>query len=133
MSAARKVIAAIACLAILGVACSDETTPPAAVPGSLAVSVGSPNGAEGAAVLETPDAGIVDVAGEGVQVFHWRAGGISRIVVLLDQPGTINFRLSIEDLGRPPRLRLVEVADADNRLRPNLASYAVNAQPVTGT
>ncbi len=83
-------------------------------------------------MLETADAGIVGVAADDAQVFHWRAGGLSRVVVLLDQAGDLRFRLSVEDLNRPPQLRIVEVADALNRLRPSHAGYLVRAKPWTG-
>lgn len=126
-------VIALALIATVGlVACGDDPTPPEPVPGDLLVTVISANGAEGAAVLETGDAGIVGISANGAQAFHWRAGGLSRIVVLLGQAGELRFRLSVEDLNRPPRLRIVEVADASNTLRTSLAGYSVTAQPVTG-
>ncbi len=128
-----KTVIALALLATLGLAaCGDDPTPPAPLPGDLWVAVASPNGVEGATVLETADAGIVAVSAEEAQVFHWRAGGLSRVVVLLDQPGELRFRVSVEDLNRPPRLRIVEVADPSNALRASLARYSVTSQPVTG-
>ncbi len=128
-----KTVIALALIATVGpVACDDDPTPPGPVPGDLIVTVVSPNGVEGAVVLETADAGIVGVAADDAQVFHWRAGGLSRVVVLLDQAGDLRFRLSVEDLNRPPQLRIVEVADAANRLRPSHAGYLVRAKPWTG-
>lgn len=128
----RSVIT-LALIANVGLAaCGDDPTPPAPVPGDLLVTVVSPNGAEGAAVLETGDAGIVGISANGAQAFHSRAGGLSRVVVLLDQAGELRFRLIVEDLNRPPRLRILEVADASNTLRPSLAGYSVTSQPVTG-
>ncbi len=124
--------ALIALAAVTFVACGDDPTPPEPVPGDLLVTVVSPNGAEGSAVLETAEAGIVGVSADEAQVFHWRAGGLSRVVVLLDQAGELRFRLSVEDLNRPPRLRIVEVADSSNTLRPSLAGYRVTAEPVVG-
>ncbi len=124
--------ALIALAALSFIACDDDPTPPEPVPGDLRVTVVSPNGVEGAAVLETGDAGIVGISANGAQAFHRRAGGLSRIVVLLDQAGDVRFRLSVDDLNRPPRLRIVEVADGSNTLRPSLAGYSVTAQPVTG-
>ncbi len=124
---------ALIALAVTGLlACGDDPTPPEPVPGDLLVTVVSPNGAEAAAVLETADAGIVSVSADDAQLFHWRAGGLSRVVVLLDQAGPVRFRLSVEDLNQPPRLRIVEVADASNTLRPSLAGYNVTAEPLIG-
>jgi len=134
MTGYQKATILLACVAALGIAaCGDEaTTPPEAVPGELLVSVDSPNGLEGAAVLETADEGVVEITGDGAQVFHWRQGGIIRIVVLLDAPGEIRFVLEVEDINRPPQMRLVEVADPDNRLRAGLLFYRVIAEPMVG-
>jgi hypothetical protein len=125
----------LAVAAWLGVAaCGDEPTPPTPtpVPGDLVVSLVSPNGGEGAAVLETGDEGIVDIAAEGSQAYLWQAGGASRIVVLLDEPGDVRFTISVEDVNEPPRLEIVEVADGDNRLRESLTGYRVVLEPVIG-
>lgn len=128
-----KTLIALALIAAVGiVACGDEPTPPEPVPGDLIVTVVSPNGVEGAAVLETADAGIIGVSAENAQVFHWRAGGLSRVVLLLDQPGELRFRLSVQDLSRPPNLRIVEVADGENSLRASHAGYVVRAVVWTG-
>jgi len=134
MSGYQKATILLACVAALGIAaCGDETTlPPEAVSGELLVSVVSPNGLEGAAVLETADEGVVEITGDGGQVFHWRQDGIIRIVVLLDAPGEISFVLEVENLNRPPQLQLVEVADPDNRLRAGLFLYRVIAEPMIG-
>lgn len=113
-------------------ACGDDPTPPEPVPGDVLVTVVSPHGVEGAIVLETADAGIVGVSADEAQVFHWRAGDLSRVVVLLDQAGELRFRLSVEDLNRPPRLRIVEVADALNRLRASHAGYVLRVAPWIG-
>ncbi|NIR46287.1 MAG: hypothetical protein GWN99_17775, partial [Gemmatimonadetes bacterium] len=53
----------------------------------------------------------------------------TRIVVLLDAPGTIRFTLGVEDVNRPPQLELVEVADPDNRLRGDLTGYGLEFVP----
>ena len=124
---------ALACAAaVLFWACGEDATQPAPVPGDLTVRVVSPNGLEGAVVLQTVQEGIVDITSQVGQAHHWRAGDVSRIVVLLDEPGEIRFTLSVADLNRPPRLRVVEVADPDNRLRSVLVGYVVESEPVMG-
>ena len=134
MVRAPRLAARFGCgLAIFLLSCGEEATEPAPVPGDLAVSVVSPNGVEGAAVLQTVQEGIVDITSDVGQAHHWRAGDVSRIVVLLDAPGDIRFTLSVADLNRPPNLRVVEVADPDNRLRPLVVGYVVESEPVTRT
>jgi len=134
MTEHHKTTILVACVAALGIAaCGDEATPPLeAVPGELLVRVESPKGLEGAAVLETADEGVVEITGDGGQLFQWRQDGNIRIVVLLDTPGEIRFVLEVEDINSPPQLRLVEVADPDNRLRAGLLFYRVIAEPRIG-
>ena len=119
-------------VAVTFLACGDDPTPPEPVPGDLMVSIVSPNGLEGAAVLQTADEGIAAVTAEGAQAFHWRAAGLSRVVILLDQAGDVRITVSVADQNNPPRLQIAEVAGPDNRLRTDLAGYAVTAEPVTG-
>jgi hypothetical protein len=123
---------AVACL-LTAAACGDAPPEPEPVPGDLDVTLVSPNGSEGAAVLETEDEGVVEVSvEEGLQAFHWTEGGLTRIVLLLDGVGEIRFRMSVTDVYRPPRLELVEVADGVNRLRSSLAGYEIAVEPVEG-
>ena len=115
-------------------ACDDAPPEPEPLPGRLVMTLVSPNGAEGAAVLATADAGIVDVTAEApVQAFHWREGGVTRIVLLRDEPGEIRFSASVQDVNRPPRLEVVEIADGGNRLRTSLTDYEVDVEPHGGT
>lgn len=109
-------------------ACDEEVTPPEPVSGTLVVSLTSPNGAEGAAVLETSAEGIVGVANEAGQAFYRQGGDTSRIVVILDEPGEVRFTLEVEDVNTPPELEIVEVADGANELRADLTGYEVVIQ-----
>jgi hypothetical protein len=123
-------------------ACDDEVTPPQAIPGSVIVTLQSPNDSEGAFVLRTTDRGTVDVelvdvtllgqdppdvrAADG-GAFHFRAGGVSRIVAYRDQAGEISLELTVEDVNRPPQWQIVEVAGGDNTLRTSLSGYEIRA------
>ena len=124
----RATACALSIACILAVVACDDTPPePQPVPGDLDVRLVSPNGSEGAAVLQTTDGGITDISvEEGLQAFHWTEGGLTRIVLLRDEVGEIRFVMSLEDVNRPPRLEVVEVADGVNRLRASLAGYAVD-------
>jgi len=103
------------------------------MPGDLVVRLVSPNGSEGAAVLQTTDGGITEIAvAAGLQAFHWTEGGLTRIVLLRDEAGEIRFVISVEDQNRPPQLEIVEVADGANRLRASLAGYSVQIGRLEG-
>ncbi|UCC47466.1 MAG: hypothetical protein JSV41_08150 [Gemmatimonadota bacterium] len=119
---------------ISALACSEGRGPtrPEPMPGELLVAVVSPNGAEGAAVLETVAEGIVEAAAEDGDAYVFRAGNTSRIVVLLNDPSEIRFTLWVEDIHAPPALRIVEVADGENRLRATLSGYRVEVEPASG-
>lgn len=104
------------------------------MPGVLDVRLVSPNGSEGAAVLETADEGITEIAVEGgLQAFHWTEGGLTRIVLLRDEAGEIRFAMSVDDVNRPPQLEIVEIADGDNRLRASLTGYEIDVERRGGT
>jgi hypothetical protein len=109
--------------ALAAAACDDVGQPPSGR--ELNVTVVSPNGAEGAAVLETTAPGIVGVASEAGDAFFSSSDTLTRIVVILDRPGALRFTLSFDTVPAPPALLLVEVADGANNLRDDLADYEV--------
>jgi hypothetical protein len=116
-------LATAAVLAFLS--CDDGPSEPPAGAGDLVVHLVSPNGSEGAAVFETSDEGIVGVDCEACDVFYRRAGGTSRIVVLMTISGEVHFTMSVEDRQSPPELQVVQVADASNELRDDVSGYTV--------
>ncbi len=130
----RSAVRALAIAGLLAaVACDDAPPEPQPVPGDLDVTLVSPNGSEGAAVLETADEGVTEISvEEGLQAFHWTEGGLTRIVLLLDDVGEIRFRMSVADVNRPPQLDLVEVSDGVNSLRSTLTGYEIAVEPVEG-
>ncbi len=103
--------------------CSDAPSGPPSGPGDLVASLASPNGAEGAAVFEVTGGGIIVITVEAGQAVHFQSGGISRIVVLLDEPGDIGFTMTVEDRRAVSNLRVIEVADSANVLRDDLSGY----------
>ncbi len=112
-------------VALAFLSCGDEPSAPPPGPGDLVVSLISPNGAEGAALFETTDAGIVGVTAEGGEAYHFQAGGTGRVVVILEVPGEVRFTMNVAERSRPPELSVVEVADGNNRLRGDTSGYTV--------
>ena len=111
-------------LAGLFVGCSDEA--PVAAPGSLNVTVASPNGAEGAA--------IVLLLGDGVQSVSavpptelYAGGGSSQTRVVLFHPtgGDLMFEVAVTDTTNLPAWVVEEVAGPDDELRSDVTAYSL--------
>ena len=85
----------------------------------------SPNGIEGAAVLELDGTFPEVVAPTGTQVFTHAGGAVTRVVLVLTNPGTLEFTVTLDDVGEAPDVRVIEVADGSNALRASLSGYRV--------
>jgi hypothetical protein len=92
-------------------------------PGAVTVSLVSPTGAEGAAVVALTGAGIGEVSGAGTRVFAAATPGGTRVVVVAEPAGALRFQVQVEDVTAPPTAALVEVADGEDRLRTSLQGY----------
>lgn len=91
----------------------------------------SPSGSEGAAVLDLSGGGFSAIrADTGTTVFVEPSGDASRVVLILEEPGEIRFRLRLENEKKPPRVDVVEVADGDNALR-DPTTYTVRFERAT--
>ena len=121
------VAVAAVCLAVGGVhACGEEgTAPEERIPGELAVTLVSPNGDEGAVVLEALGREITGVTMTEGRAFLGGSGLRTRIVALLAEPGEIRVTLEVENVERPPRLSILQVADGSNRLRGDVSGYSL--------
>ena len=96
-------------------------------PGWLCADLESPNGQEGAAVLELAGGrGLGTVSLDGGDVFYELDGSTIRIVVVMDTPGTIHLEIRTDDVARVPSVAVVQVADGENRLRSSLAGYRLS-------
>lgn len=132
-----RVPAAVLLSALLLVwACSDDPAGPSG-PADVVVEVVSPNGLEGAAVLEISGGGFSDLrlaaAGEGVLFAESTSAGEALVGVILDRGGDLRFVMTVEDAGDPPRIDVLSVAGADDRLRPSTAGYQVRIGPAEGS
>ena len=113
---------ALVCLAAAG---CDRSTDPSG-PGTLTASVVSPNGAEGAAILDVTGAVDTVTASADIRAFSSATATGRRVIVVRSNPGELSVRLRVPDVSRPPQVTLVEVAGGDDRLRPSLDGYQVD-------
>jgi hypothetical protein len=91
----------------------------------MTATLRSPNGAEGAAVVELSGPGIGAVTGVDGTVFAEAVGGVTRVVVLRATPGEVAFRVTMAEGAEQPGATVVEVAGGDDALRPSLSGYRV--------
>ena len=117
----RRLLAAALLFTSLLAACHDGSSPKRS---GAAGSVVSPNGAEGAAVIEF--AGVVSsISVPGGVGYLSSSGGVTRAALILQQPGTIRFSLPGVAIGSGPAATVIEVADGSNQPRAAVAGYTV--------
>ena len=98
-------------------------------PGALTATLVSPNGAEASAVFEfTGGVDLSFVSVVGGEAFYQHSGGSSRVVVVLDDPGEIQFRVGTADVGEIPQVTVIQVADGNNDLRPSVSGYEIRVE-----
>jgi len=118
----------------IGLAASCDSAPTApSGPGQLDALLISPNGAEAAAVFQLTGTNIGAIETEGGDVFRATNGNVNRIVVILDEPGNVRFRVYVAERSEPPDVLVVEVADGNNQIRHQLGGYRVEFTPVIDT
>jgi len=113
--------------ALLAAACGD--TGPESGPGTLTATVLSPNGAEGAAVVDVFGPGIGAVAALEGRVFSQRRGDTVRVVLVRDgEAGDLRFTLAVADTTRVFTGVVLEVACPDDALRTAVSTYALEVR-----
>ena len=117
-------LAALAVAALAFAGCSDSTRPDG--PGTLTAELVSPNGDEGAAILDV--VGTVDSfkGSSDVSVHTTPTPTGTRAIVVRLSPGALQMSIHVPDISNPPAITVVEVAAGDDKLRPSLAGYHVD-------
>ena len=114
-------------VAALG-SCGDDTASPGASPGTLEARLTSPNGPEGALLVEI-DGALGSVSAEVGHLFHQRVEGRTMVVVVLEEAGEVRFRFDVPDVEAIPAYRIIEVSGPDDTLRGDLAGYTLQLLP----
>jgi hypothetical protein len=122
----RAISIAVAVAALLTASCDNSTG--SSGPGPLSAVLVSPNGNEGAAVLDVVGSVESVTTPDGVSAYTTPAANGLRIVLVRLDAGTLSMTLKVPDISNPPALSVVEVAGPDNALRQSLAGYRVEIQ-----
>lgn len=114
------IVVAIALLA----ACADEG--PVSGPGTMTATLRSPNGSEGAAVIQLVGDGVGAITAVGAtEVYGNPSDGTTRVVLVNRAGGTLSFQVAVADTTQPPSWVIQEVAGPDDELRASLTGYGL--------
>ena len=119
-------------LAALALAACDGGTGAEAAGGEFIAALESPNGAEGAALLELTGPGVEQVSASSATLFRQTVSGGLRVMLVREPAGRIEFRVRMAPGSRPPAVRVVEVVDGDDRPRASVQGYEVSFTPTRG-
>ena len=116
--------------AVLGMAgalaaCGDDPPSEPPTPGNLQATLVSPNGGEGAVLLELTGTPVRSVTLPGGGRAFVEGTDPARVLLVFPEPGTVQFSVGVDDVNRPPRARVIEVADAANQPRASVSGYRV--------
>jgi hypothetical protein len=127
MRTRRRALVLLLAIAAGAVRCTGDgpAEPPAAVPGTRMLQVDSPNGAEGAALIELDATNVHAVGGDSAMVLVERDGAKLRVAIVRATPGLLRLRVDIADTAAAVTATLLEVAGPQNALRP-LTGYSVS-------
>lgn len=127
----RRILIVPAALALA--ACDPGGTGPSLEGGTFRAVLQSPNGAEGAALLEMEGTGITDFTAPAGELLGTSQGTPRRMVFLKEPAGTIEFQVTVEPGNELPTVRVLEVVDGADVPRASLNGYRVNFSRVEGS
>lgn len=117
------IVRTIPMLMLLLAACDSSTRPGGR--GTLTAQLTSPNGADGAAVLDVVGAVESLAAPSDVSIYTTPIANGTRVVLVRMTPGELSMNVTVADISKPPAISVVQVADGGDRLREPLTQYAV--------
>lgn len=123
-------ITAAAVALAVGMACGDDGGPMEPVPGTLIVSLATPNSDDGAILFTISGGGIsAPTAVASSDLFFFRATGTSSLaVVVAGNIASQVLRFNVPDVGQASTYTasIIEVADRNNALRASLSGYVLS-------
>ena len=122
----RPRLVLFAALVLTAVSC--DSTEPKGGPGTVTAVLVSPNGPEGAAVLDVN--GVVEsfTATNDVSVYTTPSSTGTRVVLVRVTPGELSVKMKVSNTLEPPPVTVVEVAGGDDKLRASVSGYQVAFQ-----
>jgi hypothetical protein len=114
-------------------ACDGGGTGASAPGGEFIAALESPNGAEGAALLELTGEGIESVTAASLSLFQLPITGGRRVMLVREPAGRIEFRVRVAPGSEPPAARVLQVVDGNDEPRASADGYAVTYTPTRGT
>lgn len=121
----------IAALALA--ACDGGGTGSVPAGGEYIVTLESPNGPEGAAILEITDQGVESITASAAALFRNRISGGQRLVLVREPAGPIQFRIRLAEGNGFPEVRVIEVVDGQDQRRPSVQGYEVSFTRTRGS
>ncbi|HEX2077827.1 MAG TPA: hypothetical protein VHG08_08965 [Longimicrobium sp.] len=112
--------------AALALAACDGGTGSRPAGGEYIVTLESPNGHEGAAILEMTDQGVESVTASAAALFRNRISGGYRLVLVREPAGPLQFRIRLAEGNDFPDVRVIEVVDGQDQRRPSVEGYQVS-------
>ena len=116
------------CFLLLLPACRDQG--PVSGPGVITATLVSPNGSEGAAIINLLGEGIGGPTGLGdTEAFAHGVGTTMRVVLINQAGGDLSFQFQVRDTLELPEWVVIQVAGPNDSLRSVTAGYELELVP----
>lgn len=122
----------IVCALLLLAACDGGGTGASPAGGEFIAALKSPHGPEGAVLLEVAGEGLTFVGTSSATLFKQPVSGGWRVMLVREPAGVIEFRVHVAPGNELPSVRVLQVAGADDRVRPSTDGYSVAFTPARG-
>ncbi|HEV3049621.1 MAG TPA: hypothetical protein VGX50_04895 [Longimicrobium sp.] len=119
----RSVLAALAAALALAACDGGTDSPPG---GEYRAVLESPHKEEGALAVELTGPGIESISADAGSLFTQPSGASTRVVVIREPAGRIEFRVTMAAGQQPPAARIIEVVDEEDRPRESLDGYRLD-------